>query len=291
MKDIVIIVLLGIIVVGGVFEGLKFYKKQAGTAAFSASSVSNDAVANKDSGESDPAARFPDIETSGKLNLLVEASGSGIIKGVATSSAEVFVNNINTKVDADGKFSAALDLNDGENIVDVVANDKAGNFDEKTLTVNFDSGLADKNMASVSGIVNSKTATQIVIGKDGKNYNVLFDKNTKFGRRFVGVSSFDEIKVGDFISVIGKWADLGNAGINASIIRDVDILKKLGIFFGTINSVNENGFVMKTLTRGDIKVIVAKNEAKVNERVRVAGLWDKVTSTINEVSDVKDFGI
>lgn len=64
-------------------------------------------------------------------------SPSVVVKGKTVASAEVFVNDLETKADASGYFSVTLPLDEGDNYILVVANDINGNYSEKDLTVTY----------------------------------------------------------------------------------------------------------------------------------------------------------
>lgn len=79
------------------------------------------------------------------LNLQVTQPSDGAIvtkstitvSGKTTANAEIAVNDLNLKADGQGNFSTTLMLDEGENIIAVVANDSAGNYAEKQLTVTY----------------------------------------------------------------------------------------------------------------------------------------------------------
>ena len=61
------------------------------------------------------------------------------VTGKTSAMAEVFVNEKKTKADQNGNFSIEIILEEGENIINVTANDSAGNFAEKEITVYLES--------------------------------------------------------------------------------------------------------------------------------------------------------
>lgn len=156
-----------------------------------------------------------------------------------------------------------------------------------------------------SGVVKSKGTGSIVVTKDGKDITVNVSDKTQFRRRFWGKGTFDEIQVGDTVNVIGRWTDDTHTAINAVLIRDLSIQKRLGVFFGTVKSINSSVWVITTMKRGEQEVTVSgttkftnrkdetinASDVLVGHRVRVRGLWDKTKSTITEVSQVKDFDL
>lgn len=63
------------------------------------------------------------------------------VKGVTEPNAEVFVNMKQLKADASGDFSAVLNLDEGQNMIVVVANDESGNYAEKEISVKLETAL------------------------------------------------------------------------------------------------------------------------------------------------------
>ncbi len=156
-----------------------------------------------------------------------------------------------------------------------------------------------------TGSVTAINGTTITITKDSKTYTVLTDTNTQFRRRFWGKSSLAEISVGDTVNVIGQWTDEGQTTIQARLVRDISIQLFNGVFFGTVQSLTSNGWVMATVARGDQTVTVSsgtkftdrkggtltQSGITVGHKVRVRGLWDRKAGTISEVTAVKDFSL
>jgi FlaG/FlaF family flagellin (archaellin) len=58
-----------------------------------------------------------------------------LLKGKTAAGVEVFINELEIKSNTNGDFSANLNLEEGENIIDVVVNDSLGNYLEKEITV------------------------------------------------------------------------------------------------------------------------------------------------------------
>ncbi|MBU0998420.1 hypothetical protein KJ570_02750 [Patescibacteria group bacterium] len=61
------------------------------------------------------------------------------IKGTTVASAEIFINDKETKADKSGNFSVNITLEEGENILTIIMNDSLGNYIEKQLTVTLES--------------------------------------------------------------------------------------------------------------------------------------------------------
>jgi len=57
------------------------------------------------------------------------------IFGKTLPYAEVYINDIETKADESGNFFAFYTLDEGENLLTIVANDSLGNYAEKEITV------------------------------------------------------------------------------------------------------------------------------------------------------------
>lgn len=57
------------------------------------------------------------------------------VEGKANPSAEIFINEKETKADSTGNFSIEYELFEGENEIYISANDSSGNYVEKVITV------------------------------------------------------------------------------------------------------------------------------------------------------------
>ncbi|MEK7129420.1 MAG: Ig-like domain-containing protein [Patescibacteria group bacterium] len=86
--------------------------------------------------------------TTGTMTLMVTSPANGAtvtnasltVSGKTAPRAEVFVNEKETKADANGNFSVNITLDEGENSIVLIANDADGNVAEKELTVTYNSG-------------------------------------------------------------------------------------------------------------------------------------------------------
>lgn len=154
-------------------------------------------------------------------------------------------------------------------------------------------------------VLSGVNASTLTVQKDGKTYTVTTDANTKFRRHFWGKSSLTEITVNDKLNIWGTWTDNTRTSIKAKLIRDLSVFKRQGVFLGQIISLGVNTFVIHTTNRGDMTVTVSSNtkytkrnektinfsDLKVNDKVRIKGLWDKQAKTITEVKEVKDYSL
>ena len=64
---------------------------------------------------------------------------SVLVRGKTLPRAEVFINEVETKANSQGNFSARITLDEGENLIYVLVNDAEGNFLEKEITVTVES--------------------------------------------------------------------------------------------------------------------------------------------------------
>ena len=81
--------------------------------------------------------------TSDKISLIVTSPKDGdvltstdaVVKGKTTPGADVFVNDQSGKADANGNFSISVALDEGANLIVVLANDADGNVTQLDLNV------------------------------------------------------------------------------------------------------------------------------------------------------------
>jgi len=57
------------------------------------------------------------------------------VSGKTSANAEVYINDIETKANTFGNFSINYNLDEGENLLTIVANDSSGNYAEKEIIV------------------------------------------------------------------------------------------------------------------------------------------------------------
>lgn len=79
-----------------------------------------------------------DIEIIEPQNNITVNSQNLKIKGKTSPNIEVFVNEKELISNEKGEFQADLILDEGENIITIVASDKQGNYAEKEIVVNFE---------------------------------------------------------------------------------------------------------------------------------------------------------
>lgn len=164
------------------------------------------------------------------------------------------------------------------------------------------SGKSSPSSIQRATIVSKGTNSIVVSVSSGENVTISVDDNTALRRRYWGKSVLDEFQIGDIVSIFGKWTDEEKTTASARFIRDWSIQKRNGVFFGTVTSVTEKGWVIET-KRGNLTVtaggqitnrrgdVIGKSDVINGHRIRVKGLWDRKLNTITEVSGVKDYSL
>src|SRR5260221_12115750 len=85
------------------------------------------------------------LETSMAIDSISPSDGQTVttrsirLSGKTFPNAEVSINEVDTKADQEGNFSAKINLDDGDNLITIVANDQSGNFVEKEITITYSS--------------------------------------------------------------------------------------------------------------------------------------------------------
>ncbi len=174
--------------------------------------------------------------------------------------------------------------------------------DKKTLRTDT-KNLKDLVARIVNGTVTANNGTSLTVSNGTTSYTVNTASNTKLRRHFWGSSSLTEIAVNDKVNVWGMFTDTTKTMINATLIRDLSIMKRKGVFLGSITVINGNTITVQTINRGVQTVtvngstkyinrkeqVLALSDLVVGHKIRVNGMWDKTNSTITEVKEVKDF--
>jgi hypothetical protein len=158
--------------------------------------------------------------------------------------------------------------------------------------------------ARVTGNITTIGTMELTLtDKENHSYTVKITDKTRLIRRWGGKSNLSEFAIGDEVNVIGKWVDEQKTTIEAILIRNLNIQKRFGTFFGTITEKQENYFVIATINRGNQKVYFTNttkfldhrknpinyNDLKIGDRVRVKGVWDRSLNEIRETQEVRVF--
>jgi hypothetical protein len=153
--------------------------------------------------------------------------------------------------------------------------------------------------------VTAKDGSGITVDNSGTEIKVTVQADTHYRRRYWGKSSLAEISVGDMVDIVGKWQNEEKTEIKAVVIRNLSVQKRHGVFFGTVKTITDTGFVMTTIQKGEETVTIDATTKLINRkqqpiktgdilvghRVRIRGLWDSTKFTITEVTEIKDFNI
>lgn len=137
MKNLIVIVLLLLVGAGVIFVGYKLYKRQGRLAYTNSLYVAPTNIPSVTNTKSNDLT----LTISSPQDNSTVSSSSIMIVGKTVANAEVSVNDIDTKADGNGNFSATVSLDEGDNTVTVVANDLNGNYTEKELTLTLDSSV------------------------------------------------------------------------------------------------------------------------------------------------------
>jgi hypothetical protein len=236
-----------------------------------------------------------------KKLLLVLIITSAVLSVGALSSVQaddniIKRNIINTVSTTPGQFRKQIkEIRISEKPDETGVVNRIKNFIKKNLKFN----------ARITGTIASVGTNSITVtGDDSKTYTVNITTATRLVRRFGGKSQLSEFSAGNKINVFGKFTDDSKSIIDASLIRNLSVQKRWGVFFGEVTSKNSDNFVMKTVERGNQTVYfgstkfvnrkeepISYNDIQVGHRVRVKGIWDSSTNKITEVDQIKDFSI
>ncbi len=151
---------------------------------------------------------------------------------------------------------------------------------------------------------NTAPAT-LTVNKEGKTFTVNVSETTILRRRFGGKGNLSEFQINDNLAIVGKWSDEAQTAIDAKLIRNESIQKRLAVFIGKVRTISESTLVIDSVARGAQTVTVspaarlvsrketaiALTDIKVGHIIRVKGVWDRQANTVIEVSHVKDYSL
>ena len=134
MKNKTILIATVVVIVAAVF--IRYRVRQQAATSGSLMTPTEETVSSS---------TVPTIAPSTKITLSISSPANGAtvtkssltVRGRTAANAEVFVNELETRADAGGNFSASLTLEEGENYIIVMANDAMGNVAEAELTVTY----------------------------------------------------------------------------------------------------------------------------------------------------------
>lgn len=149
MIMLLLLVVIGVLVIGGVLllrqtsQGTNTYQNSAQTIP----SATPEAIKST---SSLPSVMPTSVVKNAGIKLTVSSPVSGAtvtkasltVRGTTTKGADISVNETDTLADQNGNFSAVITLDEGENLVFVVASDSEGNYAEEEISVTYDTGVS-----------------------------------------------------------------------------------------------------------------------------------------------------
>lgn len=223
---------------------------------------------------------------------------------VISLSSSVFADEVETTTTPTG-------LRNGLKIRKEIRNDIKNELKEvkeerKNLLENIKdkiNGLKETLAKIIGGEITANSGTSLTVIKDGKTFTVNATANTVLKRRYWGNAKLSEMDTGDKVNVWGKFTDSAQSIIEARMIRDLSIMKRFGVFIGTVKTVNGNTLTIDSINRGTQivtissstkfinrkEVLINQSDVIVGHRIRVKGVWNEANNTITEVTHVKDF--
>ncbi|MDO8608943.1 MAG: hypothetical protein Q7R95_00185 [bacterium] len=87
-------------------------------------------------------------ESKNEISLTLQQPNDGqvtknsniIVKGITSALAEVAVNDKEVKADSNGNFSTTIQLDSGDNVIDILVTNDQGLASEKEIVVTYDDG-------------------------------------------------------------------------------------------------------------------------------------------------------
>ena len=151
--------------------------------------------------------------------------------------------------------------------------------------------------------VTSVKGSTITIAKEKKTYTVLAVNATLYRKHYWGSSTLQDIAVNDKVNVTGNWINSSKTIMEATLIRNLSVVKRRGVVFGTVTTRGANTLTIKpkdhlpqkvTITAktslvNNKEVPISFSQIKVGDQIRVKGMWDREKNSITEVTQIKDF--
>jgi hypothetical protein len=148
-------------------------------------------------------------------------------------------------------------------------------------------------------------SSSITVTSNSKTYTVNITSITNLRRHYFGRATLTEFSVNDLVDIVGLYTDDTGTTVNARLIRNVSIMKRRGVFFGTVSAKTDTTITLASKERSTQTITVSSNTRYLNQNgtattiatinigdtIRVSGLWDKANNTITEVTTIKDFSL
>lgn len=140
MKKILLVFLLGVVaVLGYYFYQGRSFNKQKIIEKVKREVLKKETTERKEKSESQSPSTPLFLEINSPQSGTVVHNPTIIVSGKTLPEAEVFINDKETQADNQGNFSLSVSLDEGENTLVILANDKEGNYQEKELTIVLES--------------------------------------------------------------------------------------------------------------------------------------------------------
>lgn len=169
-------------------------------------------------------------------------------------------------------------------------------------------GKKGVDKATITEITSTTLPTTIKVIKESETITLNITDKTIILRKFGGKSNLSEIHIGDIVSARGTWMKVEDTVediLDVRVLRGISIQKRFGTFWGKIDSIGDDSFVLDTAKKGkqavkidaSTKIVNRKEETiafsdlKVGHRVRVSGIWDITLKTIDGVKAIKDWSL
>ncbi len=142
-NNLIVAAIVIILIIGGV---LYLGQKSKSTLPTNTGITTNKNVSNNANPEpttlpgTDAINKFPQqitLDITSPQNGATVTTSAVTVAGKTVPNADVNVNDVSLKADAQGNFSTRLTLDEGDNMIDVVANDANGNNSEQEITVTY----------------------------------------------------------------------------------------------------------------------------------------------------------
>jgi hypothetical protein len=147
--------------------------------------------------------------------------------------------------------------------------------------------------------------TTLTVTREGKTYTINVTTNTQIRRRFGGKGTLSDLQINDSLDIAGKWVDEAQTTVEAKVVRDESVQKRLAVFVGKVKSITGSTIVIESVARGNQTVTVAATTKIVSRKettlaltdikeghiIRVKGVWNNQLNTVNDVSNIKDYSL
>lgn len=225
-----------------------------------------------------------------------------IINGITAANAEVFINNMELKADDKGGFSTQLNLHEGENNIFISANNKKGEASTEELILNYTPAnqslteLIDTNIEMVS-------ANSLVVSKDKNTYTINVTPNTKILTKYGSISDLIEYSTGHKLNIWGTTNEASKSAITAKVIKNNSIQKRIGIFYGLVDSISGRTFTFSSKIYGQNQITIdastkivnndntpiTASDIHENDRIKIIGSIDQSVNKITAAKAIKNF--